>query len=77
MANMQGEEQPKGLHDIMQTQTMHLESLGPHPYSDKINSADEVSLAEEATGEHLPDGYYLSFNFIGTFVVWPPWGIQL
>jgi hypothetical protein len=76
MADMQGKEQSKGLHEITKAQTIHLESLGPHPYPGKVSLADEVSLAEEATGEHLPDGYYLSFNFIGTFVVWCPLGIH-
>lgn len=69
MAITGDEKTTKSLSDIMQAQTVHLESLDAHPHPGKISEADEVSIAEEATGEHLPDGYYLSFNFIGTFVV--------
>lgn len=35
--------------------------------AEKVEQA-ESTVAEEATGEYLPDGYYYSFDFIGTFV---------
>lgn len=67
MATIPNDQDKAYLDDAMQVQTVHLEALNADP--EKTRDSDEASLAEEATGENLPEGYYYSVNFIGTFVV--------
>lgn len=64
-------------HDGLQSPTtahveegnMELDEIdnGPKAENEKADNYDNEDVAEEATGDNLPDGYYYSFQFIGTF----------
>ncbi|CAK7207609.1 hypothetical protein SEUCBS139899_010419 [Sporothrix eucalyptigena] len=64
---------PTGKDEATASVTMHVEQSfadeGPElEMTGAKVERTESGVAEEATGEHIPDGYYYSFDFIGTFI---------